>query len=196
MRGSAQLRRRLALTAALGAAVLLLPGDVTRARRPIRRPGTVTDRSTTVTWSAGPFAVANPTGAAGDSDLQRRHACDDYALHVGTPPGYGAGHQLAISVQLGQHRRRLRHLRARRRRQRRRHARPRAPTPSWCCSRRTPATTPCASCPTCRSASPITGEGRRWSTQAGQPRRRAPRRAPASRNYAAPGVAHRRAQRR
>ena len=98
MRGSAQLRRRLALTATLGAAVLMVPA-VAPAEAADPSSGTVSDALTTVTWSSGPFAVANPTGAAGDPTCNAVTVCDDYALHVSTPPGYGGGHQLAISVE-------------------------------------------------------------------------------------------------
>jgi hypothetical protein len=97
MRGSEQLRRRLALTATLGAAVLIAPAALP-ADAADPSSGTVTDSSTTVTWSAGPFATSNPTGAAGDPTCNAATVCDDYALHVSTPPGYGGGHQLAISI--------------------------------------------------------------------------------------------------
>ena len=98
MRGSAQFRRRLAGTAALGAAVLLLPA-MSPAEAADPSSGTVSDSSTAVTWSSGPFAVANPTGDAGAPACNAVTVCDDYALHVSTPPGYGGGHQLAISIQ-------------------------------------------------------------------------------------------------
>src|SRR3954469_20272631 len=98
MSGSVQLRRRLAVTAGLAAAVLLapvaLPADAANPSS-----GTVTDSATSVTWSAGPFVTSNPTNAAGDPICNAATQCDDYALHVSTPPGYGDGHQLAISVQ-------------------------------------------------------------------------------------------------
>jgi len=98
MRGSVQLRRRLALTAGLGAAVLLAPAALP-ANAADPSSGTVTDSATSVTWTAGPFATPNPTNAAGDPVCNAVTQCDDYALHVSTPPGYGDGHQLAISVQ-------------------------------------------------------------------------------------------------
>src|SRR4051795_13582030 len=92
------IRRRIALTAGLGAAVLLAPAAVP-ADAADPSSGTVSDSSTSVTWSSGPFATANPTNAAGDPICNAATECDDYALHVSTPPGYGDGHQLAISVQ-------------------------------------------------------------------------------------------------
>ncbi|MFL6095587.1 MAG: hypothetical protein ACJ71Y_09075, partial [Blastococcus sp.] len=98
MSGSVQIRRRLAVTAGLAAAVLLTPAALPAdAANP--SSGTVTDSATSVTWSAGPFATPNPTNAAGDPICNAATECDDYALHVSTPPGYGGGHQLAISVQ-------------------------------------------------------------------------------------------------
>jgi hypothetical protein len=98
MSGSAQLRRRLSLTAAVGAAVLVVPAALP-AEAADPSSGTVSDSSTSVSWSAGPFAVANPTGAAGDPMCDATTVCDDFALHVSTPPGYGDGHQLAISIE-------------------------------------------------------------------------------------------------
>src|SRR5689334_18397577 len=97
MSGSGNIRRRLAVMAGLGAAVLCVPA-VLPAQAADPSSGTVTDSATSVTWSAGPFATANPTNAAGDSVCNAVTQCDDYALHVSTPPGYGTGHQLAISV--------------------------------------------------------------------------------------------------
>jgi hypothetical protein len=97
MAGSDKFRRRLALAATLGAAVLMAPAALP-ADAADPSSGTVTDTSTTVTWSAGPFATPNPTNAAGDPTCNAVTVCDDYALHVSTPPGYGGGHQLAISV--------------------------------------------------------------------------------------------------
>src|SRR3954464_11611204 len=98
MSGSVQLRRRLAVPAGLAAAVLLAPAAVP-AGAADPSSGTVTDAATSVTWSWGPCAVAHPTGATGDPTCNAVTVCDDYALHVSTPPGYGGGHQLAISVQ-------------------------------------------------------------------------------------------------
>ena len=98
MSGSVQVRRRLAVTAGLAAAVLLAPAALP-ADAADPSSGTVTDSATSVSWSSGPFAVSNPTGAAGDPTCNAVTVCDDYALHVSTPPGYGGGHQLAISVQ-------------------------------------------------------------------------------------------------
>src|SRR3954468_17091916 len=100
MSGSVQIRRRLAVTAGLAAAVLLAPAALPAdAANP--SSGTVSDSSTSVTWSAGPFATPNPTNAAGDPICNALTECDDYALHVSTPPGYGGDHQLAISVAWG-----------------------------------------------------------------------------------------------
>src|SRR6476661_10806420 len=100
MRGSEKLRRRLALTAGLGAVVLMAPA-VSPAQAADPSSGTVSDSSTSVTWTAGPFATPNPTNAAGDPICNAATECDDYALHVSTPPGYGGNHQLAISVGWG-----------------------------------------------------------------------------------------------
>ena len=99
MSGSNQLRRRLALTAGAGAAILLAPAAVPAADAADPSSGTVTDSAASVSWSSGPFAVPNPTNAAGDPTCNAVTVCDDYALHVDTPPGYGDGHQLAIGIE-------------------------------------------------------------------------------------------------
>ena len=59
--------------------------------------GTVSDTSTSVQWSAGPFAAPNVTGTTGGVTCGPQ-LCDDFALHVSTPSGYGDTHQLTIKV--------------------------------------------------------------------------------------------------
>ncbi|NHA67808.1 CARDB domain-containing protein [Phycicoccus flavus] len=62
--------------------------------------GTVTDTARSVSWSGGPFVTANTTGTALDQpDCTVPTSCDDFALHVGTPAGYGDAHALTITVQ-------------------------------------------------------------------------------------------------
>ena len=61
--------------------------------------GTVSDTSTTATWTAGPFLVPNVTGATGSVTCSAATPCDDYTLTVSTPAGYDADHQLRIDVQ-------------------------------------------------------------------------------------------------
>src|SRR5215213_11782514 len=100
MSGSVQLRRRFALTAGIGAAVLVA-GAAVPAGAADPSSGTVSDSSTSVTWSAGPFATANPTNAAGDPICNALTECDDFDLQVSTPPGFGGDHQLAVSVAWG-----------------------------------------------------------------------------------------------
>jgi hypothetical protein len=92
-----RLRRRLAFST-LATAVLLLPAALPVADAAAPTSGTVTPTTTTVTWTAGPFAVPNVTGNAGDPVCATPQSCDDFTLHVSTPPGYGTGHQLSISV--------------------------------------------------------------------------------------------------
>ena len=92
-------RRRGIFTAVLGATALLVPtAAVSSADAATPSSGTVTDTAPSVTWSAGPFLAPNTTGNAGDPVCATAGMCDDYALHVSTPPGYGSGHQLSISV--------------------------------------------------------------------------------------------------
>ncbi|SDY30073.1 pre-peptidase C-terminal domain-containing protein [Modestobacter sp. DSM 44400] len=92
------LQRRLPVVAALAAAVTVVPASMPFADAASPMSGTVGDQATTTTWSAGPFAVPNVTGAAGDPVCDVPASCDDYALHVATPAGYGTGHQLSISI--------------------------------------------------------------------------------------------------
>jgi hypothetical protein len=61
--------------------------------------GTLTDSSTTVSWTGGPFAVPNVSGTALDApDCTAPESCDDYTLHVSTPAGYGDTHSLRVDV--------------------------------------------------------------------------------------------------
>jgi hypothetical protein len=61
--------------------------------------GTLTDASGPVGYSAGPFAVANPTPIplvdAGPECNNPAQPCDDFALTVTLPAGYAAAHPLA-----------------------------------------------------------------------------------------------------
>src|SRR3954454_6038123 len=92
--GSVRTRITLATTAAAAlAAAVMLPAD---AATPTE--GTVTDAAPSTTWSAGPFVAPNAGAQAGDPVCGSPQLCDDYTLHVSTPPGYGDAHQLAISV--------------------------------------------------------------------------------------------------
>src|SRR3954453_1947553 len=94
MRGSARTRIAVAAAgAARLAAAVLLPAD---AAPPTEGP--VSDPATSTTWSAGPFAAPNVSAQAVDPVGGSPQLCDDYTLHVSTPPGYGDAHQLAISV--------------------------------------------------------------------------------------------------
>ncbi|MGZ4437325.1 MAG: CARDB domain-containing protein [Nocardioidaceae bacterium] len=61
--------------------------------------GTVSDTSTSVSWTGGPFAAGNVTGTALDQpDCSVPDSCDDFTLHVATPAGYGTDHQLTIKA--------------------------------------------------------------------------------------------------
>lgn len=91
-------RRRLPYIAALAAAALVVPASVQVAEAATPTSGTVSDTTTSTSWSAGPFVVPNATGAAGTPTCDVPGSCDDFALHVATPAGYDTGHQLAISI--------------------------------------------------------------------------------------------------
>jgi hypothetical protein len=61
--------------------------------------GSVTDTSTSVSWTGGPFAAPNVTGTALDApDCTAPDSCDDFTLHVSTPAGYDDSHSLKIEV--------------------------------------------------------------------------------------------------
>ncbi|MDQ1740822.1 MAG: hypothetical protein QOE53_2474 [Pseudonocardiales bacterium] len=89
-------RRRLALVA-VTATVLAISGAVA-ASGSTPSSGTLTDTSGAKTWTGGPFVVANVTGTAGDPVCSVPQSCDDYALTVATPAGYGDANDLKISV--------------------------------------------------------------------------------------------------
>src|SRR5262249_37656780 len=62
-------------------------------------PGsTLTPSHTEISYSAGPFAAANVTGAAGDPVCGRPELCSDHPFKVSTPAGYGDDHQLKVTV--------------------------------------------------------------------------------------------------
>ncbi len=68
--------------------------------------GTLTDTSGSLTYTAGPFAVANPTPILfvdqGPECLNPFQPCDDYALTVALPVGYATEHpNAAVKVTLG-----------------------------------------------------------------------------------------------
>ncbi len=61
--------------------------------------GSISDTATTTSWTGGPFAVANTTGAVLDEpSCDVPQSCDDFTLQVSTPAGYGTDHALKISV--------------------------------------------------------------------------------------------------
>jgi hypothetical protein len=90
---------RLGLAVAALATLTLVLGLDTAGVASTPTRGTVSDTARSVSWTGGPFAVANPTAQALDSpDCSVPSSCDDFALHVDTPAGYGDSHQLKIDV--------------------------------------------------------------------------------------------------
>jgi hypothetical protein len=92
------LRDRTARILAVGA---LLTAGLTAGTADAATPteGSVSDTSTTATWSGGPFVAANTTGAVSDQPTcDVPTSCDDFTLHVSTPAGYGTDHDLVIKV--------------------------------------------------------------------------------------------------
>ena len=98
MLGIRHVRRRFLLTAALGAAVLVVPAAQPWADAADPSEGSISDSATTVSWAGGPFVVPNVSGNVTDPVCPASAVCDDFTLHVSTPPGYESGHQLSISV--------------------------------------------------------------------------------------------------
>ena len=60
--------------------------------------GSISDSSPSTQWSAGPFLVPNTTGLAGDPQCGAATPCNEFALAVTTPPGYGDTHALGIEI--------------------------------------------------------------------------------------------------
>src|SRR4051794_11575100 len=59
---------------------------------------TLTPSHTSLSYSDGPFATPNPSGAAGDPVCDSDALCSDHPFTVSTPAGYGDDHQLKVSV--------------------------------------------------------------------------------------------------
>ena len=88
-------------TARFTATFALLAGALTIGTADAATPneGTVSDTSTSTSWSGGPFVTPNATGNALDRpDCSLPQSCDDYTLHVSTPAGYGSTHTLDVKV--------------------------------------------------------------------------------------------------
>jgi len=60
--------------------------------------GTISVDQPTLRYSAGPFAVSNNTGAAGDVMCGTATPCDDFQLTLAVPKGYEAKHSITVSV--------------------------------------------------------------------------------------------------
>ena len=87
-------RRRAVLAAAYGV-IIAIAGVPALASSP--GAGSVSDTAPATSWAGGPFAVPNTTGLAGPVACAPQ-LCDDFALTVSTPAGYGDTHRLRISV--------------------------------------------------------------------------------------------------
>ena len=92
------IRTRTARFVAVGA--LLAAGlSVSTADAATPTEASISDTSTTATWSGGPFVAANTTGTVLDQpSCDVPSSCDDFTLHVSTPAGYGTDHDLVIKV--------------------------------------------------------------------------------------------------
>lgn len=84
-----------AAVAVLGGLTLTIPLSATGSTP---AAGTLTDTSPPVSWTGGPFAVANVTGTVGTVDCTAPSSCDDFSLTVSTPVGTGDTKWLQIST--------------------------------------------------------------------------------------------------
>jgi len=60
--------------------------------------GTVTPENPKITYTDGPFLVANITGTTGDLQCGTATPCSNYSLTVETPAGYGSDHIMEIKI--------------------------------------------------------------------------------------------------
>ena len=82
--------RRTSIAVATLAALGLVVGLDSSGAASTPDKGSVSDAARAVSWTGGPFAVANPSAQALDGpDCSVPSSCDDFALHVDTPAGYG-----------------------------------------------------------------------------------------------------------
>jgi hypothetical protein len=87
----------VAAASALAASALAFGPGATEASTP--SSGTVSDTATSTSWGGGPYVVPNITGSAlGAPDCSAPDSCDDFALKVSTPAGYGTDHDLVVKV--------------------------------------------------------------------------------------------------
>jgi hypothetical protein len=89
-------RKRLAAIALTGLFAMALSGPPADAATPSR--GVVSPDAPTLTWTGGPFAVANVTATTGALQCSPLTPCDDFELTVDVPTGYDTDHDLRISV--------------------------------------------------------------------------------------------------
>lgn len=61
--------------------------------------GTASPDNSTVTYTAGPFAVPNTTGTAGEIQCGTGTPCDHFDLTVETPAGFGVDHEMQIQIE-------------------------------------------------------------------------------------------------
>jgi hypothetical protein len=61
--------------------------------------GAVTDRTTSASYTAGPFLVPNTSGLAGAVMCNAALPCDDFTLKVDVPAAYASDHNLTVRVQ-------------------------------------------------------------------------------------------------
>jgi hypothetical protein len=93
--------RRKRILAAMATVGAMVAGAVGLGAADAATPtsGTLTDTSGPVSWSGGPFVTANVTAQANGEPLcALPESCDDFALHVSAPAGYGTDHNLQIKV--------------------------------------------------------------------------------------------------
>jgi archaellum component FlaF (FlaF/FlaG flagellin family) len=101
MRARTLIRSRVTrvTSAALLAVGVSAVGLATATEASTPTQGTVSDSTSTTSWTGGPFVVPNATGNALDApDCSVPQSCDDFTLHVRTSSAFGASHTLKIKV--------------------------------------------------------------------------------------------------
>ena len=95
--------RRLPGQTRLGFSLVLIVGLVSSlvglGARAMPGSGTLSPAAPTLSYTAGPFLVANPGAQAGGGPVcNGPETCDDYALTVAVPAGYDANHNIRIEI--------------------------------------------------------------------------------------------------
>lgn len=90
--------KRLRLASILLLAGLVVFGWTQRSTAANPSSGTLSVANPTLTYTAGPFAISNPSGTAGEVQCNAQFPCDEYALTVNVPAGYDNTHSIKVTT--------------------------------------------------------------------------------------------------